>query len=376
MDFDIQIAHSVTEIGQTAWDRLSSGRPFASFRWYRFGEAALSDCSPTYITLSHNNEPAARGAFWLKRQEWLPIASPAVRFGAEQLLRRWPLLMCAAPLACTPGLVLPESSLRAAALKTIASAALELGTKSRASFVFFSYTQENEVRQAGWPEAFTAISFSDEETSLEITWPDFESYLKHLAKSTRRNHRLHCKQADEMGVVITARSFVSDMERAVTLIQNVERYHHMGRRPWTRAMLENAHMVDSTWITAHMGNRLVGCCSVIGDGDAQIATLLGLDYSVPQFIYVYYQIMYAAIQNAIERGARVLYGGGGAYELKRRLGFRVLPNDYLVVAATGKSFRWIERRLVKWAGLQKAGVKTPDGINGPGQSTDNNTDGF
>jgi predicted N-acyltransferase len=372
MDFDIQINHSVTEIGQAAWDHLSGGRPFASFRWYRFGEAALSDCSPTYITLSHDHEPVARGAFWLKRQEWLPIASTAVRYGADQLLRRWPLLMCAAPLASAPGLVLPESPLREDALKTIADVGLELGMKYRASFVFFSYTQENEVQQSGWPEVFSAISFSDEETSLEITWPDFESYLKHLAKSTRRNHRLHCKQADEMGVVVSAHPSVSDLDRAITLIQNVEQYHHMGRRPWTRAMLENAHLVDSTWITAHIGDRLVGCCSVIGDGDTQIATLLGLDYSIQQYIYVYYQIMYAAVQSAIERGAKVLYGGGGAYELKRRLGFRTLPNDYLMIAATRKSFRWIERKATKWASSQK----TSDRADGLERATDNNKDGF
>jgi predicted N-acyltransferase len=358
MDFEIQTNHSVLEIGQPAWDHLSKGNPFASYRWFRFGEAALSDCPPTYITLSHHNEPVARGAFWLKHQEWLPITSSAVRFGVEQFLRRWPLLMCAAPLATAPGLILPNTSQRAAALTGIAESALDLAKKDRASFVIFSYSQESDVRGTGWPEAFSAISFSDEETSLEITWPDFESYLKHLAKSTRRNHRLHCKQADEMGVIVTIQPSVSDIERAVSLIENVERYHHMGRRPWTRAMLESAQLVDSAWIAARIGDRLVGCCSVIGDGDTQMATLLGLDYSVPQFIYVYYQIMYAAVQSAVERGARVLFGGDGAYEFKRRLGFRILPHNYLAVAATTKPLQWIKRRLTKGVGMQTADTST------------------
>jgi predicted N-acyltransferase len=375
MDFDIQTTHSVMETTQPTWDRLSRGRPFTSHRWYRFGEAALSDCSPTYITLFHRNEPTARAAFWLKHREWLPIASRLVRFGVEQFLRRRPLLMCAAPLACTPGLILPDAALRASALETIANAALELGRKSRASLVVFSYVQENEIRQVGWPEAFSAVSFSDEETSLEMAWPDFDSYLKHLAKSTRRNYRLHCRQADEMGVVITARPSVSDPERAITLIENVERYHHMGRRPWTRTTLENAHLADSAWIAAHIGDQLVGCCSVIGDGEAQIATLLGLDYSVPQYIYVYYRIMYAAVRNAIERGAKVLYGGGGAYELKRRLGFRVQPNDYLVVAATAKSVQRMGARLVRWAGLHTAAPKSADESATLGRAVDAHPDG-
>ncbi|HTX89773.1 MAG TPA: GNAT family N-acetyltransferase [Anaerolineales bacterium] len=376
MDFDIQIFHSVMEIGPTAWDQLGKGQPFTSSRWYCFGEAVFSDCSPTYVTLSQGNEPLAGSVFWVKRQEWLPIGSSIARFGAEELLRRRPLLMCAAPLACTPGWFLPESSLRAAAVKTISETALEIGAKHRASFVSFSYIPEADVQQGGWPEDFSAISFTDEDTCLEISWPDFDSYLMHLAKSTRRNHRLHAKQADEMGVVVTAHSTVTDIDRAIPLIWNVERFHRAGRRPWTRSVLENAHLVDSTWITAHIGERLVGCCLVIGDGPARIATLLGLDYSVPQYIYVYYQIIYAAIRSAIEQGAEKLYGGGGAYELKRRLGFRVLPNDYLVVAAAGKSFRWIERKLAKWAGLQNAGEKAANATIDPDRVTEDAPDGY
>ena len=198
---------------------------------------------------------------------------------------------------------------------------------------------------------------------MDISWPDFESYLKHLAKSTRRNFRLHCKQANDLAIAITVQPSVSDIDKALTLIQNVETYHRVGHRPWARAMLENAHMVDSLWISARIGDRLVGCCSLIGDGDAQNATLLGLDYSFSQSIYVYYQLIYAAIRCTIERGCKILYGGGGAYELKRRLGFKTLPDDYLVVAATGQMFGWLLRssaRLIESQKMNPEGQGDPD----------------
>jgi predicted N-acyltransferase len=359
-EFDIQIASSVDEVGITAWDALSSGRPFQSARWYAYGETVLADSSPIYIVLSHSGEPVARATCWLKRQEWLPITSPVMRFGAERLLERWPLLACETPLACVSGLILPESPQRAAALETIAHIAWEWAKKNHASFALFSYINRHEARQAGWPKAFSAVSYSDAETTLDIIWPDFESYLKHLAKSTRRNFRLHCKQAAALALVITTQPSVSDVDQALTLIQNVEAYHRVGHRPWARAMLENAHMVDSLWISARIENRLVGCCSLIGDGDAQIATLLGLDYSFSQFIYVYYQIIYAAIRCAMERGAKVLYGGGGAYELKRRLGFHMMPDDYLVVTATGQLIQWLLHGLARRLELQKADEKVSD----------------
>ncbi len=372
MDLSAQVFRSVLEIDPVVWDALSAGRPFQSSRWYAFGEKVMQDSNPTYIVLWRDDRPVARAACWRKKEEWLPITSSPVRLLAERLISRHPLLMCSTPLVSLPGMVLPGEGAREQALGTIAASALELGAENRASFVIFSYIQEAEVRQAGWPDAYSAISFSDQETSLEIAWHDFESYRQQLAKSTRRNHRLHCKQADAMGVVMTTSPMVSDVERAVLLIRNVERFHHVGSRPWTRSLLENSPMVDAAWIAASIGNRLVGCCSVLGDGDALLATLLGLDYSIPQYIYVYYQIMYRAVRYAIERGAKILYGGGGAYEFKRRLGFRMLPNDYLVVAPGGKFFQAAGRGLIKMI----ASPSRQDEQDHPRPSTDVEDDGL
>jgi hypothetical protein len=46
MSFDVQVFHSVEELGPEAWDRLGKERPFASYRWYRFGETVLADDKP------------------------------------------------------------------------------------------------------------------------------------------------------------------------------------------------------------------------------------------------------------------------------------------------------------------------------------------
>ncbi len=360
MDFDIQVAHSVTEIGKDAWDRLSGNRHLSSFRWYRFGEAVLGECPPTYIVLSHSGEPVARATFWLKRREWLPITSQVMRSGAERLLYCWPLFSCETPLVSLSGLILPDGPARTAALETITCTALELGKSEHASFTLFGYVDQQDAYQEGWLKSFSAIFYPDEETSLDITWPDFDSYIKHLAKSTRRNYRLHGKKADELGVIITAHPGVLDIDQAMTLIHNVDSYHHVGHRPWTRGILKNTNLVDSTWIAAHVGDRLVGCCSVIGDRGVQNATLLGLDYSFRQFMYVYYQIIYAAVRLAIESKASVLCGGGGAYELKRRLGFSKLLDDYMIVAANRQWLQWPLRAASRLIGSQKTDVEVQE----------------
>jgi hypothetical protein len=66
--------------------------------------------------------------------------------------------------------------------------------------------------------------------------------------------------------------------------------------------------------------------------------------------------MYAAVRCAIESGARVLYGGGGAYELKRRLGFTKLPDNYMMVAASTQWLRWLTRGAIRLLELQKENV--------------------
>lgn len=93
VDFDIQIAHSVRDVDQAAWDALGQGRPFASSRWYRYGEAVLSSSTPLYIIFSQAGQALGRATFWLKRQEALPTPSRLMRGILGAVLQRWPLLI-------------------------------------------------------------------------------------------------------------------------------------------------------------------------------------------------------------------------------------------------------------------------------------------
>jgi len=336
--------HSVKEVGQEAWDRLDRGQSFTSYRWYRFGETVLTDSTPVYVILSQGGEAVARGTFLLKRQEPVPTSSKAIRRLIERLLHRWPLFVCRSPLASTSGLILPDPPLRDAALKTIAQVAQEEARRYQASFMVFDYLERRQTEWAGWPDVFAPATIPDPGTHLAIAWTDFESYLKHLRKSVRKDYRRHRNRAKDLGIVIRRHPTVTSPDEATLLIRNVEKHHDSAPNPWVRMILENASMVDATWLTAKMANRLVGCGLLLGDGDVRFLALLGLDYSVQ---YAYFQLIYAAIRCAIEEGVQVLRGGGGAYEMKQRLGFRLESNDCVVFAGRGpllqKFGRWVAR---------------------------------
>lgn len=355
MEFDVQIAHGIVEIGQEAWDRLSGDHIFASYRWYRFGEAVLAtDTPPTYIVLSRGGEPVARGTFWLSSQEFIPLPPGPVRRLVEAVVRRRPLLMCRSPLANAAGLTLPEPPLHDAALRTLAQAALEEARRSRASFLIFGHLEGRQAYDAAWPAGFVPVKLPDPGTRLVVAWPDFESYLSSLSKSVRKDYRRHRNRAADLGVVVTHRRVTMPLDRALldeamVLIRNVENHHRLPHYRWARGILENAHLVDAAWLTAEIGGRMVGCGLLLGDRGTWCLASLGLDYA---FNYVYFQLLYQAIRCAIEEpDVHVLRGGSEVYEMKQRLGFQLEDSHHLVFAGAGTLTRalgqWLAGRITR-----------------------------
>jgi predicted N-acyltransferase len=347
MDFDVQVAHTIEEIGQEAWDRLGQDRPFASYRWYHFSEKVLADNTPIYIVLSWEGEPVARATFWLRRQEWLPISSRPMRYLLEKMLRRWPLLMCKSPLVSASGLTVPEPPLRDAALETIAHVAYEQARRHHVSFVGFVYLKKYEAEYRGWPDTFATVEPSEPGTCLPIVWSDFESYLSHLSKSARKDYRRHRNRAADLGIEIKQHPITTPLndailDEAMALIHNVDKHHNSSPHPWGRALLTHAHMVDAVWLTAEIADRVVGCGFLLGDRGVWFLALLGLDYEVQ---YVYFQLFYEALRCVIEKRAQVLWGGAGAYEMKRKLKFQIEAKHYIVFAGRGP----LLHRFGRWA---------------------------
>jgi predicted N-acyltransferase len=341
--FDVQIAQGVDEIGQAAWDHLAGDRPFASYRWYRFGEALSAADKPVYIVLSHKGEPVARATFWIMRDMPLPIPSRIARRLMETLFRRRPVLLCQSPWwSVGPGLILPDPPLHDTALTTIIRAAWEQAQQRPVSFLAFDYLEPQQAEWSGWPDMFMPSFDAEPGTRLVIAWPDFESYMHSSPKSTRKDYHQHCNHAAKRHIRVRRHPAAVSLDEAMVLMRNVERHHDAAHNAWIRPVLENASLVDATWLTAEIDGRLVGCGLLIGDGATRLLTFLGLDYSVQ---YAYFQLFYEGIRCAIEEGAHTLEGGSAGYELKQRLGFQLECNNRLRVAATNRALRWIGRRL-------------------------------
>jgi hypothetical protein len=119
-------------------------------------------------------------------------------------------------------------------------------------------------------------------------------------------------------------------------------HHHSSVTPLARAILTHAGLVGATWLTAEIGQGLAACGLLLADGKTGVLTLLGRDYSIK---FAYFQLVYAAIRRAIESGVQVLWAGSGAYELKQRLGFELVPNNYVTFSTSNRQLRWLAHRL-------------------------------
>ena len=337
--FIIQQIGRAGDIGRTDWDALSAGRPFASYRWTRFGETVMSDCSPTYLILHFDNQPAARATFWRVAAEPLPLP-PLVRTPVSALLRRRPLLICRAPLANWTGLLLPDDpSLRSAARTALHAEGLRLLEEARGSYLLFDFLDAPDL---AWPADVTVTTVSDPGTRLEIRWKSFNEYLASTDKRGRQHFKRVQHEAGKLGLHISEHPLVVNVDEAMPLIYAVERKFHAASNSWMRSLIENADRVGGIWLEVRQGERLVGCGLLLEDNGVMLATALGLAEGVQ---YAYFLLVYACLQTAIQRGAKTLRFGSGAYDVKRRLGCELETNNHTAVAAYSPMLRWLANRL-------------------------------
>jgi hypothetical protein len=66
----------------------------------------------------------------------------------------------------------------------------------------------------------------------------------------------------------------------------------------------------------------------------------GLSEGIP---YAYFLLIYATIQEAIEHNMKAIRLESGAYNLKRRLGFKLEDNNHTVLSGAGLLFKILTR---------------------------------
>ncbi len=335
----VQVFNSINEIEPEVWNQIAAERGFQSHRWYQFGERAMADCPPTYLIAWDKKTPIAGVALFKVYNEPLPLPEVARRFMASVFKRR-PLLVCRSPFADTSALLLPGEPLRDEALTTLAQAAREQFKQQRCSFLVFDFLLTEQLRYPTWPSNFEPIAVSEPGTYMPMEWESFEAYLESGNTHDRQHYKRNLREAEKNGLILTKHQTISDIEKALKLIRNVSIWHGSASNPWIKGLLENFSMIDGTWLEIHKENKLVGCGAVVRDNNFQLATALGLEDDVPGG---YFLLLYTALQEAFEHKIRLVRFGGGAYDIKRRLGFHLEDTNHAMITMAGITSRTMNR---------------------------------
>ncbi len=328
---NVQVFNSINEIEPQIWERVVAGRGFQSYRWYQFGERAMTDCPPTYLIAWDKKTPVAGAALFKVYNEPLPLPEVARRFMASVFKRR-PLLVCRSPLADTSALLLPGEPLRDVALAAMTQAAYEQFKQQRCSFLIFDYLLTEQLRYPTWPPEFEPITVSEPGTFMPMEWKSFEAYLESGNKHDRQHYKRSLREAENNGLVLSKHKTISNIEKALKLIRNVSIWHGAAPSPWIQSLLENFSLVDGTWLEIQKGDKLVGCAAIVRDNQFQLTTALGLEDDVPGG---YFLLLYTALQEAFEHNIRLLRFGSGAYDVKRRLGFHLEDTNHAMITMAG-----------------------------------------
>lgn len=288
----------------------------------------MADCPPVYLLAYDGDHLVARASLWLVRNEPLPKVLGPMRNVAKALLAHWPLLICRSPLAYTSGLALRDDVLRAEVLPIIAKSALTTGREHGASFIVFDYLSKADAH--GWPGSFSSMSTSDPGTIMESCWANIEEYLAAGGKKDRQHYKRVLREAEKLGIQTNRHLQVNNIEEVLPLIRNVEINHGALSNPWVRKMLEEMEMIGGSFVTATIGEQLVGCGLLLEDNNSQMTSVLGLAEDIP---YVYFMLVYESLKIAFEHNVCLLRWGSGAYDVKQRLGFSLEDNGSLAFAA-------------------------------------------
>jgi predicted N-acyltransferase len=340
--FRIATASSIHEIDPAAWNHLSYPHPFQSYRWYIFGERVMADYSPTYLLVYDEGNLIARASFWLIHDEPLPEMPSPLRALVMSHIKRWPLFICRSPLSNTTGIVMSETLNRNSILSKLTDAAFEEASRRRASLVVFDYLDAAETH--GWPSNLSVQEVTDPGTKMDSHWANLDEYFSDRKNcKNRRHYKRTLRETEQQGIQIYRHNQVPDVETALALISNMDKRHNNAPVPWMRNLLENIEFIDGIWLDARIGKRMVGGMLILEDNSAQITLALGLADDVP---YTYFLLLYASLGIAFERKVQCLLYGSGAYETKRRLGFKIERNNHAAILSTNHFVNRIIHGLV------------------------------
>lgn len=279
---------------------------------------------------------------------------------------RRPLVTCQTAVAGLSGLFAgPEPGHPGSGLGGLAAGMIDVLEEARGSFLIVPYLAPLTAASPAWGAGFLSVSMPPN-TYLPIRWSTFPEYLAGLPQGVRKDYRRKRNQAIRLGLGTQIRLEPPQPGRARDLIRSVERKHRAAPLPHLDALIAARPVPGGKWIVVEREGETVGCGLILRDRRWLVLTALGIADDSPN---VYFELLFGAIAHAIESGAAGVFGGGGAYDFKRRLGFQPTEETRVLFYARNPRLRrlgaWLAERETQPAGrMLRLETLTPPALPG------------
>jgi len=345
----------IAQINAARWDRAVQRRAFAGHAWLAYGERVHQADRPVYHLAAGRDGRETGCVCWIRRREQLPVSSGWIRRFLDRFLSRNPLVTCQTAVAGLSGLFIGDAhgDLRSG-LSGIVPALKEVLAEARGSFLIVPYLDPGTAAHPAWGDGFLSVAMPPN-TYLPVMAPDFEAFIAGLRRNVRKDYRRHRNQALRLQLRTRISLRPPDREVVIRLVRAVERKHRSAPLPFLEALVAERPVPGGKWIVVERladrkdeaSGETVGCGLILRERGRLCLTALGLADNAPN---VYFELMYRAIRNAVETRAEGIFGGGGAYRFKEKLGYRPTEDNRVLFYARNPRLR----RLGAWLAGQEA----------------------
>ncbi len=310
----LEIAHSIAQIDEKAWNWMCQHHTFAEHRWQRLAEAIINNYEPRYVLLRDEGTLCAAAICSIEKHFYDPRLETIV----GPLLQVFPCMRCVLPLAADSGMIVHPD--HAQQLPALLDAVRELARQERISFYTIDNLYDNDPIWAhSQDRGYHRIPML-EEIYLDIEWTSFDDYLAALPKKKRNEYRRTGRALAAQGIEMRTIQPTADNQPHLTrLVNNVFAHHHEPVTYKEGAFLKAQNIMDGDMCLygAYQGDEIIACAAFLRSGDVGALKCMGLAYERTMDTGAYYQIVAEGIRHAIDGKVRRLYLGATAYQTKR-----------------------------------------------------------
>ena len=369
---------SVTAVGEDEWDALVGENVLASHGWLRTVEStAVAPLRPRYVVIrSGERLVAAAVGYHVAPTETIETLDHLIlgrlRPGLSRLgVSFSPVFVCC-PLQAYGAhfLVAPDldattqDSLRESLLDGVEAEAAREGVGSAFLNLLATETEGLALlRRRGY-----LFGRDVPLNVLELRWPSFDEYLRHLdtvSRDARKDIRRQVNQNRKRGVVVDRLDDVGPHSaRLHELLDRNSRKHNGAPFSYGSgffAALQSNLGGGAAFYVARKEGTITAVSVVLRRGANAVAPMVGVDHALAGKDFTYFNVAhYRPIGDAIATGVERMMFGRALYELKARRGCELVDT----VTAFRPARAWQKAVLLLWLPLLSAWnrAKLPAGV--------------